>query len=483
MPPFSATDPYSGAGVRTAGEVLSAAYGPPMSQRGSPGPVGYFGPLTQEHRWDLMPLPARMAVFRKARRFPSVQTGMELLISLILSASWTVEAPRDADGKVSRVRKAYAEHIAKSLGIPTESLGERAPTAMCGRSWDENVRSFMASQFDGFAVRELVCVPDGDGTLWTEIRHLDSATIQRMAADGAGRLAMVVQQPTGMYSAGGVVELEANRIMHLGRQCEGVQFDGIGMLRAILPLVDASARVQNVIASIVERWGLGTSLVEIDFEILERVDPVTARVRSAIEEITTTWQRRMADFVTGTDTAIAPPPWIKLSKFGGEVKGLADLITVCDGLDHRVLQAFMAQFLVLGSGGQTGAYNVAETHSGAAIQMAEGVLRGFCEQLKSYIRRALRWQFGPIDEADMPWLDFTGLQSPLFVDKLAEVVQLAQQGLVPQTRAVKARILKLLGLPPATDAELDAAAPTGGGVKMAPGSGPASGTAPGNAAA
>ena len=484
MATANANDPQI-ADARTVGDVLGRAFAPPTAQKGSAGPIGLFGPTTQEHRWDLIPIQARMIHYRKARRFHSVQTGMELLLSLVLSAAWTVEPGRDAP----KPRK-YAEHIARSLGIATPSLGERAPTAMCGRSWDENLRSLMNSQFDGFACRELVCVDDGAGTLWTEIRYLDPATIFRMMADSAGRLAMVVQQPIGMFSGGGLIELEANRILHIGRQCEGTQFDGIGMLRPILQLVNDAARVQNVIASIVERWGLGTPLVTFDIEAAERCrcdlvgDP--EKIRAEVDR----WHRIMADYLTGSNTAIAPPPWIKISEFGGEVKGLSDLIVIMDGLDRRALQAFMAQFLVLGSGGGTGAYNVAETHSGAAIQMAEGILRSIVEQMKSYIRRALRWQFGPIDEADMPWLDFTGLQSPMFLDKLAEVVQLIQVGAVTMTDGVEDRIVKLLGLPPrtvsATPEERAArgavAREMASAVTAAPGSGPASGTPPGNAA-
>lgn len=417
-----------------AGAELLRFDPPPRKPTGTSGhwlPAGF---PDYEKNGRLAQMRDRILAYRVAERHPAVMVGLQVWHSLMLAGKWSVNPANDSPEAV-----AYAEHIARSLGIRTESLGGKAPPAMLGKPWESRLLELLLSERYGWHWWELVC-EDIDGVRYTHMLWRDPASTFQFVTDGLERLVAIRQLPvTGL---GGMRTVPMGRVLLMGREQVGTQWDGIGILRGIEPMVGDSNRTANILAVTVERWGCPTPLITADVDVMQTLGITPEQAKADVA----TWQAWGEQYISGERQSCAPPPWVKVGAYDGDksARNLPDLIATLDAQDRRILQAFLAQFLMLGAAGSGGSYSLGQVHSDAASTAAENVLQRVAEQLKSYMLRALSWQFGDIDPAKMPTLEIDGIRSPLWTERLNELVALINAGVVTPTTDMAAEILKRL---------------------------------------
>lgn len=402
---------------------------------------------------------SRILAYRAAERHPAVQVGLQIYQSVMAGGTWRV-VPAD-DERPECV--AYAEHIARSLGIRTDSLGDVVPQSMTGRPWERRVLELLLAERYGWHWWELVC-HDIDGVRYTFMLWRDPGSTFAFIVDSLDRLVAIRQLPvTGL---GPMVDVPMSRVLLLGRDQVGTQYDGIGLMRGIEPMTVDSNRTANTLAVVVERWGAPTPVVEVDWDAATAMG-LTAEQAKASQAEWLTWAE---NYISGERQGAAPPPFIKITAYDGEkaARSLPDLISTLDAQDRRILTAFLAQFLQLGASGSGGSYSLGEVHSDALAKVAENTLTGIGEQMDSYIKRAIAWQFGEVPDEDLPRLEVSGIRSPMWVNKLSELVQLVNAGLLTPTADLEAEVMRGVQLTSEPSTRTDAQRLSGRGQSSAP---------------
>ena len=391
----------------------------PRAAQGTSGHILPAGIPDYEKNPRLANMRERILAYRVAERHPAVQAGRLVWEMAILAASWRVVPASDDPDDIAR-----AEHIARNLGIKTESLGQDPPSAVLGRPWEQTLLQLLPSQLYGWQWWEMVC-EDVDGVRYTHLLWRDPASTYAFVQDTFDRLVAIRQLPVTGY--GGMRTIEAGRFVLLGRGQAGSNWDGVGMLRGIEPLcVDANSAA-NALGVAVQRTGTPTPYVQIDEVRAAAAGLSPDQIRQEIE----TWGVYAQNYIAGERQGIASGGWVDWSVFdAGGPGGLDHLVSTLDAYDRRILQAFLAQFLQLGASGSGGSYSLGEVHADIAQQAAEQTCQTIAEQLAWFVECSLRWQFGSADPGRLPRLVPEGNRSPLWLEHLSELTSLASQGML-----------------------------------------------------
>lgn len=385
-----------------------------------------------EHNRRLQAHPDRIQAFRAAMTCPPVYTAAGMWLDMLRIPTTTV-TPADGDGAFEI---ALAEHVEKNLGI-----GRVSPV---GHRWDTLRDEFIMGVLLGYGLAETIPV-EAEGAWYTRILWRDPGSCSRWVVDDNDRLVAWEQQPLSGWSATRAV-VPMSQTLHLcWRPMGPTDFSGVGALRPAEPLARDHAKLCGLRMVAAQRWAVNTPMAEPDFEEKERfgVDDTTHKANGeSLDNV-------LKNYAAHERAYLRRPPGWKLSTFGAAPDSLAAIDALIDSTARRIYEVWLQQWLMLGSAGSGGSYNLSEVHLEAARSSAQGVCNWLAGELNAkLIPRIVRWQFGPdVPLEAMPRIDFDGLASEAFVKWLSFLPSLVSADLLRVDDSIRDAVRKAGELP------------------------------------
>jgi hypothetical protein len=151
------------------------------------------------------------------------------------------------------------------------------------------------------------------------------------------------------------------------------------------------------------------------------------------------------------EAALVLPAWASLS-WQGRPDAAAPLSQVVADLERQVLQACYVQHLAMGSAASSGAYATAQVHADLAGQLAGDLCQWVAEGLAGYVRSIVVLNIGPLPLSELPRLTYAGIRSPLWSERIADVVAMLGAGVLTPSPGDERAIRAALELPPPSEA-------------------------------
>ena len=404
---------------------------PPERGRVGGNSRGQWG-SAYEHNRRLQAHRDRITAMRRCNTYGPVAIGLDAWLGVMHQPTWSCEPGDD-----SPAAQVYADHLAACLGI-----GRHSPL---GVNWAAKLEELLTACLYGFGLWETI--PENiDGVWYTRLLYRDPASISHWVVDESDRLVAAEQVPLQGFGTGVVIPM--SQLLHIvWRPVSADDYTGVGMLRAVEPLYNDAVTLQQLAIVAAQRWAVGTPTVTLDEEMAARYGMDTPELMAA--ELAKA-KSTVKGYTSHEQAHITHLPWVKLGDYGGDISQLPAIDGMIDARDRRILTVWLQQWLMLGSANAGGSYSLGDAQVRAGRDHAGGVLSWLCQALQTYIARAVRWQFGPVQNSQLPRLRFDGLASEAFVEKLTALPSLVSAGLLVVDDTVTTdirRALEFTGVP------------------------------------
>lgn len=396
----------------------------------------------------LIALSQRVADYARAERLAPVRVGWQALSGLATSATWDVQAVQD-----SPASEAAADVVRRVLGLG----GNAAPVIEWnGRvvslpSWESRLRDLLRGALIGFSLAEMVAYPF-EGTTYVDLEPRDQSSIRQWVYDTQSRLVAVDQwqrQPGGLSSIGSV-RLPYERLVHLTYPSPSYGVEGLGIMRHVEPLARDYDQTMRLRAVMMSRTTSPTPTVTINAEAYGRelgTMPSPADIAMARDELLSVLRKWTAH----EEAALILPSWASLD-WEGRPDAAYPTNAVISDLERQIFQAFYVQHLTVGSASSSGAYATAQVHAELAAQLAGDLCQWVAESLAGYVRQIVALNIGPLPLRDLPRLTYAGIRSPLWTERVADVVSLLSNGVLTPSADDERAMRSALELPAPTAA-------------------------------
>lgn len=401
-----------------------------------------------EQNKRLIALSQRIADYSRAERLAPVRVGWQALSGLATSATWDVQPAPDSDASA-----AAADVVRRVLGLG----GYSAPVIEWdGRvvslpSWESRLRDLLRGALLGFSLAEMVAYPY-EGTTYVDLEPRDQSSVRQWVYDNAGRLVAVDQwrrQPGGLSSVGSV-RLPYERLVHLTFPSPAYGVEGLGIMRHVEPLARDYDQTMRLRAVMMARTASPTPTVTINADAYGRelgTTPSPADIATARDELLSVLRKWTAH----EEAALILPSWASLD-WEGRPDAAYPTNAVISDLERQIFQAFYVQHLTVGSASSSGAYATAQVHAELAAQLAGDLCQWVAEGLAGYVRQIVALNVGPLPLRDLPRLTYAGIRSPLWVERVADIVSLLSNGVLTPSADDERAMRAALELPAPTAA-------------------------------
>lgn len=310
------------------------------------------GRIYQEYSDRLQTLSSRMTAFEEMRRSDSAPAAMEAVISYPLrEAKWRMEPGDD---------KELAERIERNL---RDELTH---------SFDDTLRTSLLAPLYGFTIHEKVFEQKSDGFIgWRKFAERERSTVDSWQFDDTGGLKGFVQRGrnpnTGMTET---YEIPIAKLIVWTWRPDGNNPEGLGAFRQAYKHWMYKQYLEEFAAIRIERQACGIPIAtgppdRYDEKERDQVLAILKRIR------------------TGKDAGIVKPD-------GWEIElltlGAADVPfeTHLERQHQSMLQCVLAQFVGLGSGGDSGAWALSRDSSSFFLMGLEGMSAWQCDCFNRY---------------------------------------------------------------------------------------------------
>jgi hypothetical protein len=404
-----------------------------------------------EHSRRLVALSERIRAYSIAERAAPVRVGWQAMSGLATSATWDCQPVPD-----SEVSARAAEVVRRVLGLGgcSSPVLEWEGRIIALPSWESRLRDLLRGALMGFALAEMVAYPY-EGTTYVDLEPRDQSSVRQWAYDASGRVVAVDQwrrEPGGM-SGKASVRIPYERMVHLVYPSPAAGVEGLGIMRHIEPLAADYTATMRLRAVAMQRTAVPVPTISIDEEALGRSarsdggPPDVAAIESArtsLLDIARKWSSH-------EESALVMPSWATLA-WEGRPDSAAPLSGVVADLERQILQACYVQHLAMGSASSSGSYATAQTHADLAAQLAGDLCQWVAEGLAPYVRTIVALNLGPIPLSDLPRLTYAGIRSPLWSERIADVVSMLGAGVLTPSPGDERAIRAALELPPPSEA-------------------------------
>jgi len=395
---------------------------PPTGNRGVTGLDVRNGRIMQEYNTDLQTLSTRMIAYEQMRRSDPAFAAMEALITLpVLQAQYRVVAGDDT---------AFADFVEWNLndGL-THSLSQTLRTAilavMYGFSW----------HYKRFEQK-----PQGYWG-WRSFAERERATVYQWKFDGDGSFDGLVQY--GRDPATGqmvTTDYATDELIVWTWRGEAGNPEGMGAFRQAYKPYKYKEAFEEFAAIRIERQACGLPMAtgpEMGYDETEEQNV----------------HEQLSNLRTAHDAGIVVPSgWtVEFLDLGGADVPFESHI---ERQHSAMLQTILAQFVGLGSGGDSGAYALSRDSSNLFLMSLEAIADWMCETFNRYAIPQLAGYNGAVDGEKMPKLAH-GKVGVRDMDRFTRAIRNVFDSKVVLPPEVDAYVREELGLPEATQTTAD----------------------------
>ena len=369
------------------------------------GAAGWARGAAYEHNTRLAAHSDRCAAFRKVMTCGPVVSAREIWRNLVHIPTYVVEP---ADESPQAVRN--ADHIKACLGIDTVSP--------IGTRWAAKLDELLTYEDFGFGLWETVPVQVG-GVWYTPLAYRDPASIYAWVLDVNGKLCAAEQMPVSGYA--GLRTIPMSQAFHMvARPQSADDFSGVGLLRPVEPYYAQWVALNQLALVAAQRWAVATPTGRINPEVarLLGINTDEAWEKAQRDALVTVLQ----NYTAAERAYMVPAAWVELDSFGGEIGNLSVIDAMIDARERRMSSVYSSQWMMLGTTGSGGTQALSTVQVEAQRDNVSALIDRLLGNLGPYITRAVRWQFGEQEPAElMPHIRADGLGSEVFMEHLAQI--------------------------------------------------------------
>jgi hypothetical protein len=401
-----------------------------------------------EHSKRFVALSHRVADYARAERLAPVRVGWQALSGLATSATWDVQPAPDSEASA---RAADVVRRVLGLGGFASPVIEWEGRVVALPSWESRLRDLLRGALIGFSLAELVAYPY-EGTTYVDLEPRDQSSVRQWVYDASGRIVAVDQwqRLPGGISTMGSLRLPYERLVHLVYPSPASGVEGLGIMRHVEPLARDYDQTMRLRAVMMSRTASPTPTITINAEAYGRelgTMPSPADIATARDELLGILRK----WSVHEEAALILPSWATLD-WEGRPDAAYPTNAVIGDLERQIFQAFYVQHLTVGSASSSGAYATAQVHAELAAQLAGDLCQWVAEGLAGYVRAIVALNIGPMPLAELPRLTYAGIRSPLWTERVGDVVSLLGQGLITPSADDERAMRAALELPAPTDA-------------------------------
>lgn len=388
----------------------------------------------------------------RAFRCLPVAIGWGAMCSLALSATFEAKpAMLPGEKEPSEQAKAAADVVSEVLAL----TGRKGPVFdWNGRrkqlpTFEANAQSMLNGAAIGFGLWEIVTFPVPErGRTYVQLQHRHQSSVQEWHDDPVtGDLTEVVQSPpVNRWGAGGYGgrALPYENLLHLAYPSPDSGYEGLGLLRPVLPDVADYNRLKALRMVAADRLAVPTPHFEVDRDAYMKAN--SGKTEKDFEEECTRWLGVGRKLTAHEESGLVTPTWVTAKVYGQGAHDPTPMNAMIREVCLDILMVTYSQFLQLGQAGAGGAYSLVKSHTGFADRMAQGLNQWLCNGLNGLIELVVRLNLGSDFPRDlMPTIVATGLDSPAFMSALNELVAFFAAGM-PQQASDWADIRSAFGL-------------------------------------
>jgi hypothetical protein len=400
--------------------------GPQLNRNplGSSGTEIYSGYIQEEALYNLRGSRAAELWDRVRRGDGAVNMCLSAVKNPLRSSSWEFEPVDQSDEE-----KKIAEFANDLLFFGME------------KSWSQVQNELLTIPVYGYTLFEEVHKPVLDHKKWGPHVRLQSLgwrspkTIEKFNVDPVTeRLLSVTQQAHG--DLGRQVDMPAEFLLHIAPEQEGANFEGVSMLRPAYGAWFRKNAYLKLNAIGIEKYAVPTPMLEFPSD--KSKSPEYAQAVEALRRYTS----HQSNYIT------MPTGWkidLKSGQYDPE-----KVRTAIEGENQEIIYAFCANFLLLGTGGNGGAFALGKDLSDFFLSSLEYLAKIIGEKLSmGPMKRLIDAKFGPRER--YPMLKASGVSDKAGAEFGTLIKALVDAKTIVPDDDLEIHVRKRMGLPPPSE--------------------------------
>jgi len=391
-----------------------------MNREDPPGAIVGMGGLDsmdpllegyEEHELLRSPRDRFRAYRRMAKGNSTLYTAKSHVRNQLLTLSARVE-------RTEGTREDIAVFLEEQFGLGQFS----APQG--DQSIEDIVKSAYLAYLYGFGIWEMEARVDGSRAWLKKLHYRQPDTIDTWVLNGAGEWVAVVQSVGGDTAL-----LERRNCFYLVMDPDEGGLLGVGIYRPVYSNWRDAQDAHREVAVAMQRFASPTPQATFDIDIAAKYGLTKPeQFREERKNMATMLMR----YQSHEEAWLIPPPWWKLTEFGGKASfEPSKILAVASHHERLIGEAFFAAHLQLGRQGGGGTYNLGKMQDDvsllAIVNLAEWVFDGINDQIVTSI---VEWNFGKVSAEQMPRVVPTGLKTEAYLAGADSLVKLTAAGFV-----------------------------------------------------
>lgn len=396
---------------------------------GASGTIIYQGLITrEEYNKNLTGVNANKTYEIMRRSDSTIRSALQIVKLPILSATYTIKAPKGPDGKVSEEYQERADFIERELFHRNVN-------------WHDFLKAAVTHFDFGFSVFEKVLnITEYNGKTRVGIEKLASrkqVSIYKweMTEGGKG----ITQQ----IANGDKFDIPWDKLLIFSHDKEGDNYEGTSLLRYIYKDWDMKDKLTIVNAMALEKQGMGVPVVKAR----DNMDPTTDDENEAVDVL--------SNLRANEQGYLKVPKTLDIEMLDMKGQTTKDIIPTLNYHDGRIMTGVLARFMELGGASGSGSQSLSKDLSSLFMKAEEGVAKEIVGIINEHLIKPL-CEMNFTDNSDgFPELVVDGIDDDDVTELADAVAALMNAGAVTADADLEDHIRKRLTLPELTEERKD----------------------------
>jgi phage gp29-like protein len=302
----------------------------------------------------------RCEIVNRMLKSDATVKAIQLVLSLPLeSARWSIDIDEDAGDEEREIMDVVDDMIFHEMTIP----------------WQDTLRQILSFLPYGFSVFEKVWARDEQRNM-VKLRKLAprlQSTIKKWFTDETGGLSAIEQRAyytTGEKTIYKTVVIPVDKLAVFSYRQEGSNFEGESILRAAYKHWFIKDKLYLIQAVGLERHALGIPVITLP-------RGASPDDKNYAKQIVKSWRAH-------EEAGAVFPEGVKIENITGTVQSQV-LKQAIDHHDAEIAKSVLAQFIQLGTGGQSGSWSLSKDQSDFLLMTLNGIAQYLCDRMTEYV--------------------------------------------------------------------------------------------------